>query len=220
MGVRKSVNFNVSLEAYDKVKEIFPEVIGTEDNLLQLVTAYKFWTEHKDDVNTDNSGTIADLQKQLQDLDDARRVLATEVENLQQKLKEAQSQNTDSDIEIQEVLAAKKSVEDERDQYKQRLDEALSAAGELPSWETFKKTLESFPVALLERTASRLSEYYGREITPMQVLIDMFIRYTIERNAEWFYPFMLKDADIVAIAQEINPDVTHIKQIKKSLNLD
>ena len=220
MGVRKSVNFNVSLEAYDKVKEIFPEVIGTEDNLLQLVTAYKFWTEHKDDVITDNSGVITDLQKQLQGSEDARRVLATEVENLQQKLKEAQSQNIDSDIEMQEVLAAKKSVEDERDEYKSRLDAALSAAGELPSWDVIAQTLEPFPVALLERTTSRLSEYYGRKITPMQVLVDMFIRYTIERNAEWFYPFMLKDVDIVAIAQEINPDVTTIRQIKKSLNLD
>ena len=38
MGVRKSVNFNVSLETYEKVKEIFPEAIGTEDNLLQLIT--------------------------------------------------------------------------------------------------------------------------------------------------------------------------------------
>ena len=65
-----------------------------------------------------------------------------------------------------------------------------------------------------------LSEYYSREITPMQLMVDMFIRYTIERNAEWFYPFMLKDKNIVAVAQRINPDVTNIDQIKKSLNLD
>lgn len=217
---RRSVNFNVPQETYDKVKEIFPDVIGTEDNLLQLITGYKFWQEHKDDVNTDNSGVIADLEKQLQDSDDARRVLAGEIENLQNQLKEAESQNTDSDTEMQDVLAAKKSVEDERDSLRQQLDALKAASDTLPDWGVIKQTLEPFPVALLENTSTRLSEYYGREITPMQVMVDMFIRYTIERNAEWFYPFMLKDKHIVEIAHEINPEVTSISQIKKSLNLD
>lgn len=217
MGVRKSVNFNVSLEAYEKVKEIFPEVIGTEDNLLQLIEAYKFWCAHKDDVNTDNSGVIAKLREQINTLKNEKQEKENQCKELQKKLDDV---HTDVDTELQKALDEKREAERQRDEYKQRLDAISSAADTLPEWDVIKKTLEPFPVALLERTALRLGEYYGREITPMQVMVDMFIRYTVERNAEWFYPFMLKDIDIVAIAQEINPDVTSIRQIKKSLNLD
>lgn len=214
MGTRKSVNFNVSLEAYNKVKEIFPDAIGTEDNLLQLIEAYKFWCEHKDDVNTDNSAVITSLQAQINTLENEKMEKENECSRLQEQLNRAQS---DTDTELQKALSEKKSAEEERDQYKSRLD---SMAGAAPDWNSIKMRIEIFPAALLERTATRLSEYYGREITPMQVMVDMFLRYTIERNAEWFYPFMLKDADIVAIAKEINPDITDIRQIKKSLNLD
>lgn len=70
---------------------------------------------------------------------------------------------------------------------------------------------------MLEETAARLSERYKRDITPLQILIDMFLRYTIDRNAEWFYPFVLRDKDIVGIAREINGNVVSIQQIRKSL---
>ena len=70
---------------------------------------------------------------------------------------------------------------------------------------------------MLEETAARLTERYKRDITPLQILVDMFLRYTIDRNAEWFYPFVLRDKDIVAIAHQLNENVVSIQQIRKSL---
>ena len=83
-GVRKSVNFNVSQEAYEKVKEIFPEVIGTEDNLLQLVTAYKFWCEHKDDVPGADSAEIEKLRADLRQAELERDQKQAEIDRLKQ----------------------------------------------------------------------------------------------------------------------------------------
>lgn len=221
MGVRKSVNFNVSVEAYEKVKEIFPDVIGTEDNLLQLVTAYKFWVEHKDNINTDNSEVIEGLEKKIEDIQETANRLLEERDNEIAKLKEQLSAaQEDGDVEIQKVVNEKQALEHERDSLKDRLDALEASANALPGWNAIKQTLQPFPAALLEETAARLSEYYGREITPMQVLIDMFLRYTIERNAEWFYPFVLRDADILAKAKEVNPAIESVKQIKKTYNFD
>ncbi len=214
MGVRKSVNFNVSLEAYEKVKEIFPEVIGTEDNLLQLVTAYKFWCEHKDDVPGADSAEIEKLRADLKQAESERDKKQTEIERLKQ---EAENGDSEQDKELEKLENENKQLKEDKEKLEKDLKDTQEGK---PSWDAIKRTIAPFPAALLENTAAMLSEYYDREITPMQLMVDMFIRYTIERNAEWFYPFMLKDKNIVAIAQLINPDVTSIDQIKKSLNLD
>ena len=86
-----------------------------------------------------------------------------------------------------------------------------------PTWAQIRVTLQPFTVALIEETARRLSEKYGRTIAPMSILTDMFLRYTIERWNEWFYKFCLNDREILAIAQEINPDIKSINQVKKAV---
>lgn len=214
MGVRKSVNFNVSLEAYEKVKEIFPEVIGTEDNLLQLVTAYKFWCEHKDDVSGADSAEIEKLRADLRQAESERDHNQAEIDRLE---REAENGDSERDKELEKLEQENNQLKADKEKLEKDLQDAQEGK---PSWDAIKRTIAPFPAALLEETAAMLSEYYSREITPMQLMVDMFIRYTIERNAEWFYPFMLKDKNIVAVAQRINPDVTNIDQIKKSLNLD
>ena len=217
MGVRKSVNFNVSLEAYEKVKEIFPEVIGTEDNLLQLVTAYKFWCEHKDDAPGADGAEIEKLRADLKQAESERDQKQAEIDRLKQEAENGKNQNKELAKHQEEISRLVEQLMADKEKLEQDLHDAQEG---LPSWDAIKRTIAPFPAALLEETAAMLSEYYSREITPMQLMVDMFIRYTIERNAEWFYPFMLKDKNIVAIAQRINPDVTNIDQIKKSLNLD
>ena len=230
MGVRKSVNFNVSQEAYDMVKEIFPDVIGTEDNLRQLVVAYKFWAAHKDDKSAE------ERQKEFDDLnfkygeivkarDEEIDRLRSENETLHQAAQKSEADAGEQDKEYQELNNKYQDLSNqlqaalsEREQLVSRIS-ALETDG-AQTWDNFKHTLPRFTVSLLEATAKRLSEYYEREITPMQIMTDMFLRYTIQRNAEWFYPFMLKDADIVAIAAEINPGCKNIRQIKQSLNFD
>ena len=86
-------------------------------------------------------------------------------------------------------------------------------------WNQIRNTLKPFTVVLIELTATKLSEKYGRNVEPIQILVDMFMRYTIERWNQWFSPFQLDDSEIVQAAQSINPEINSISQIKKTLSI-
>ncbi len=77
--------------------------------------------------------------------------------------------------------------------------------------------LQPFTRKLMDLTVARLSERYKREVTPEQILVDMFLRYTVSQNTEWFYPFVIKDREIVDAAREMNPQINSIRQIEKML---
>lgn len=230
---RKSVNFNVSPEVYEKVREVFPDVIGTEDNLLQLIEAYKFWQEHKDNVTTDNSEVIASLEQEKLQLIQDKEQLQQENESLQSQLTDLQTEKDNRISELEGELETARQqqssavdkqeydrLKDDNERLQNRVEQLESAGAEVPTWEKFRTILQPFPVKLLEKTAARLSIYYKRDITEAEILLDMFLRYTIERNAEWFYPFVLKDSDIIATAKEIDERFESMRQIRKSFNLD
>jgi hypothetical protein len=84
-------------------------------------------------------------------------------------------------------------------------------------WLKIKRNITPFSAYLLENTAEKLSSRYNKEVKPLQILIDMFMRYTIEKWSQWFYPFVLSDKEILEIAQQINPEIKHINEIKKTL---
>ena len=96
----------------------------------------------------------------------------------------------------------------------------LEVLQEPVNWESIRPTLNPLVVELLEHTASRLSDRYKRTVEPMQILIDMFTRYTLERWNEWFYPFVIRDYEIIKIAKQINPELTTISRIEKHLTHD
>lgn len=79
---------------------------------------------------------------------------------------------------------------------------------------TVTDLMKEFPAKLLILTAERLSAKYKRAINPIDILQDMFLRYTIERWNKWFYDWVLTDDEIVKEAQKINPAITSIKQLK------
>lgn len=54
-------------------------------------------------------------------------------------------------------------------------------------------------LSLLRKTASRLSEKFGQQVTIRDVLLDMFARYTIEQFNQWFYPFVINGDDFKKI---------------------
>lgn len=93
----------------------------------------------------------------------------------------------------------------------------LEVSQEPSNWASVKLTLNPLVVELLEVTASRLSDKYNRTIEPMQVLVNMFTRYTLERWNEWFYPFVIRDNEIIKIAMQINPELSTISHIEKQL---
>lgn len=217
MAQRKSINFNVSQETYDQVKELFPDVVGTEDNLKQLLSAYRFHIEHKNDsvdINLQLEEVRSDLNDKVAELQRAE----AHGQALQQQLNELGNKTNEETASLQEQI---RTLEEQNMSLTSIVSERDTTIAELqekhPTWAQIRVTLQPFTVALLEETAHRLSEKYGRTIAPMSILTDMFLRYTIERWNEWFYKFCLNDREILAIAQEINPDIKSIDQVKKAV---
>lgn len=217
MAQRKSINFNVSQETYDQVKELFPDVVGTEDNLKQLLSAYRFHIEHKNDsvdINLQLEEVRSDLNDKVAELQRAE----AHGQALQQQLNELGNKTNEETASLQEQI---RTLEEQNISLASIISERDTTIAELqekhPTWAQIRVTLQPFTVALIEETARRLSEKYGRTIAPMSILTDMFLRYTIERWNEWFYKFCLNDREILAIAQEINPDIKSIDQVKKAV---
>lgn len=217
MAQRKSINFNVSQETYDQVKELFPDVVGTEDNLKQLLLAYRFHIEHKNDsvdINLQLEEVRSDLNDKVAELQRAE----AHGQALQQQLNELSNKTNEETASLQEQI---RTLEEQNMSLASVISERDTTIAELqekhPTWAQIRVTLQPFTVALIEETARRLSEKYGRTIAPMSILTDMFLRYTIERWNEWFYKFCLNDREILAIAQEINPDIKSIDQVKKAV---
>ena len=217
MAQRKSINFNVSQETYDQVKELFPDVVGTEDNLKQLLSAYRFHIEHKNDsvdINLQLEEVRSDLNDKVAELQRAE----AHGQALQQQLNELGNKTNEETASLQEQI---RTLEKQNMSLASVIRERDTTIAELqekhPTWAQIRVTLQPFTVALIEETARRLSEKYGKTIAPMSILTDMFLRYTIERWNEWFYKFCLNDREILAIAQEINPDIKSIDQVKKAV---
>lgn len=217
MAQRKSINFNVSQETYDQVKEFFPDVVGTEDNLKQLLSAYRFRIEHKNDsvdINLQLEEVRSDLNDKVAELQRAE----AHGQALQQQLNDLGNKTNEETASLQEQI---RTLEEQNMSLASVIKERDTTIAELqekhPTWAQIRVTLQPFTVALIEETARRLSEKYGRTIAPMSILTDMFLRYTIERWNEWFYKFCLNDREILAIAQEINPDIKSIDQVKKAV---
>lgn len=214
---RKSVNFNITEETYSRLRTYFPEgqALGTDDNMLQLLDALAFYQAHKDDkpasISDEELQALRErLQKAEQDFEQSNAQVIDLDRRLQASMLEQEQHSTAANTLQEQNLQLARTVSDQEQTIK-----ALQSMQ--PTWEQMRCILQPFPVALLEETAARLTERYKRDITPLQILVDMFLRYTIDRNAEWFYPFVLRDKDIVAIAHELNENVVSIQQIRKSL---
>ena len=213
---RKSVNFNVSEGTYNRVKSLFPDVVGTEDNLLQLLNSYEWYNEHKNDASADDQ--ISELQAQIRRLTADKEALLAECDKHEAAANGAQAETDQQIADLREQIT---TLEEQNLSLAAVISERETTIAELeakqPTWAQIRLTLQPFTVALLEETARRLSERYGKQVTPMAILTDMFLRYTIERWSEWFYKFILNDREILSIAQKINPDIKSIDQIKKAV---
>lgn len=214
---RKSVNFNITEGTYSRLRTYFPEgqALGTDDNMLQLLDALAFYQAHKDDkpasISDEELQALRErLQKAEQDFEQSNAQVIDLDRRLQASMLEQEQHATAANTLQEQNLQLARTVSDQEQTIK-----AMQSTK--PTWEQMRSILQPFPVALLEETATRLTERYKRDITPLQILVDMFLRYTIDRNAEWFYPFVLRDKDIVAIAHELNENVVSIQQIHKSL---
>ena len=141
-------------------------------------------------------------------------------QKLQCPINEVNEKLTAFQEEHDQLIASQKELNERHEQslaenelLKAEIEQLQVACNQI-DWEKIKKSMKPFVVDLLELTARKLSDKYNKKVTPMQVMVDMFLRYTIERWNQWFYPFVVKDDEIIRLAHQYNPDIKSISQLK------
>lgn len=190
------------LRRYD---ELF-ETRNAERNIRVLVDNY----ENKLSFEEDMKKLEAQKESLVQRLDNSKEcydIAVNRVNTLQEEFEKLQSsynslqeeykvlsESSQADAELAQKLAdaTQKCAELEL----QLAEQAQSASAAEDREHTLVIEIPAVTMALLRETARRLSEKYGKEFKPGDILLDMFFRYTVERWNEWFYPFVLKDKDI------------------------
>lgn len=220
---RKPLTYNVSEETYNRVRALFPNTQAqdradcNEGNLLAMLEAY----EHPQESSADLLQRVHQMETEREQLLQQIAELTNSVNTAEQaagdtdkKLKGLQDTNTY--LQNQHALLQGENTE-LREQAATLQQQVQALQDKKVTWEQIRTTMLPFTVALLEETAARLTERYGKEVRPVQILTDMFLRYSLERWNEWFYKFCLTDKDILAIAQSVNPEITDIKQVRKAV---
>ena len=146
----------------------------------------------------------------LKELQNTIEQLQSENESLRACLQEYESKLNESNANTARL---QNDYDSKQEDYLQEITSLREEVNEANK-RTVLDMMKGFPAALLLITSQRLSQKYKRNITPIDVLSDMFLRYTIERWSKWFYDWVLTDDEIVAEAQKINANITSIKQLK------
>ena len=162
--------FSGSEESSGRCKQLFPE--GKNDvALTALLDAY----EHRNQ----DSEILSNLQAEL---DTAREVLT-----------QAKDKNADLQLETKALQEQYDELLEISDTYITQLREQKSVCVEVGKPLTDTQLLLDMPEAvkkMLVLTAERLSDKYKTPITPNDILIKIFVRYTVERFTNWFYNFV------------------------------
>ena len=199
---KTTIGFYVSQEVADRTKEMFPEG-RTEGVLTTLLDLYESAGENKN--NSDN--------------EQYREIVESICVSYGIQPQEIIGFINDKFEAIMEAERVNSELKDENRRFgtENGLLKTKCEQLEKMDWNQVRTTIKPFAVSLIELTAVKLSVKYGRAVEPMEILVDMFMRYTIERWNQWFYPFQLDDSEIVQAAQAINPEINSISQIKKTL---
>ena len=200
------IGFRVSQEVSERVKRLFPEG-RTEAVLTSLLDEFENPAVTVDDSEVNQCQEIIDSICNIYSVEPIE--ILGFINILTNNLQEFKATN----IVLKDEFSR---VETEMERLKLKC-EVLELDNQQINWGKIRTTLQPFTVTLLENTAVKLSEKYDKEVQPMQILVDMFMRYTIERWNQWFYPFQLKDTEILTLVSDINPEITSISQLKKTL---
>ena len=203
---KKTISFVATEDVYNRVKALFPDSIGREENLIKLLDALENPAVAVDDslVNELTNKNVT-LESNFKTLADNFRALDENFTSLEISNQEKENQvnllNKElekSKVLLNESLTQISSLESELDNAKQNTLNVESKAS-LVKDKYYLIPKSEVIDNLMELTVERLSEKLKQEITPAHVFTDMFLRYTIEKKARWFYPFVISDAEIKEI---------------------
>ncbi len=168
-------------------------------------------------VERDSAATLQRLKEAetlLHDLQTKQAANENAAAEYEQKITELTAQLQAAQDRLEHAEASNRQLEESS--YK-ATEQAAQLETELRQAKTSidELQLKPFPKRLLELTAEKLSLRYGKQVTPTEILSDMFLKYTIQQYNVWFYPFVLSDKVIVSVANSINPQITTMQQVKQ-----
>jgi len=198
---RVTVSFSGTEESSERCKQLFPEG-KNESALTSLLDAF----ESKEKTSTALAEMEEQLQKAKQELEQLHEAVGI-VKSLCFKYKLSSDDLVeflnDRDVEMNEslekaqekigsLLAENRRFGAENELLKSQMSDQRLTENQL------LLTLPDAVLKMLQLTAERLTQKYQVEITPQDVLMKIFVRYTVERYTNWFYNFVLNDNDIEA----------------------
>lgn len=168
--------------------------------------------------NNDNSELTTEFTDQINSINQECNAKTAE---LTKQLAECEQSLTEKDVTINELVERVQELEESisnKTNLLQQLNDTVRANKNKTTDDYLLESLEPLPAMLLNITAEKLTKKYNREVTPTMILVDMFVKYTIEQYSVWFYPFVISDDEIIKIAQTINPDIKNINDLKQTLH--
>lgn len=203
VGMQSFVVNKPSERFIEKCMEIDPECTMTNsqvlDTIIQLADDDDQERQLKEaqstiDVKNNQIAELKDILKQKEttggNSEATIKLLSSENESLQKQLEQANACANENALLLQKQEIANRNRENEL-------------------------TIEVQPKVrqLLDVTSERLTKRYNTEITPGKLLLTMFLRYTVEKYSEWFYPVnTIPDSEIEKITG------VSVAQWKKFLN--
>lgn len=181
---RKTATFSMSEETYDRLKTHFPENTGSEANIIALLDALE--SEHID----------SEELKALRAIKSDHSRLAAEHTELQQAAQLQHERTTARIAELEEQLSAYQA---QIQTLENREPEVREVSVEVERPLAADEHVMHIPAQIynmMRVTVERLNDEYKTNDTIADLLQKMFLRYTVERLTQWFYPWVLRDRDI------------------------
>ena len=181
---RKTATFSMSEETYDRLKAHFPENTGSEANIIAMLDALE--SEHAD----------SEELKALRAIKSDHSRLAAEHTELQQAAQLQHERNTARIAELEEQLSAYQA---QIQTLENREPEVREVEVEVERPLAADEHVMHIPAQIynmMRVTVERLNDEYKTNDTIADLLQKMFLRYTVERLTQWFYPWVLTDKDI------------------------
>ena len=181
---RKTATFSMSEETYDRLKTHFPENTGSEANIIALLDALE--SEHAD----------SEELKALRAIKSDHSRLAAEHTELQQAAQLQHERTTARIAELEEQLSA---YQVQIQTLENREPEVREVSVEVERPLAVDEHVMHIPAQIhnmMRVTVERLNDEYKTNDTIADLLQKMFLRYTVERLTQWFYPWVLRDRDI------------------------